>query len=303
MILVLGSTGKIGGGVRQLLAARGVPVRCLVRRAPALGGAASDSAELVVGDAADPGVLERSMAGVEKVFLVMENGPRQREIELGIVAAAVRAHVRHIVKVSAPIVGPEVPVAIARMHHEIEQAIEASPLAFTHLRPFGFMQNLLSLAPLIARWDLFFGATGGAPLNLIDARDIAAVAATALTEPGSEGRAYVLTGPEALPYAQVAARLSAALGRRIRYVDQTPEELRRGLQRQRLPEWLLHHILEIQALAVSVPEQPNDVVEQVTGHPPRGLDAFLQEHLESFRRQRSLFDRALGAWLARRATS
>jgi uncharacterized protein YbjT (DUF2867 family) len=301
MILVLGSSGKIGGAVRQQLAARGVLIRCLVRRSPAPGRAAGDAAEVVVGDAADPGVLDRAMAGVEKIFLVMENGPRQREIELGVVAAAVRANVRHIVKVSAPIVGPAVPVAIARMHYEIEQAIEASPLAFTHLRPFGFMQNLLSLAPLIAKWDLFFGATGSALLNLIDAHDIAAVAATALTEPGSEGRAYVLTGPETFTYAQIAARLSVALGRRIRYVDQTPEAMRRGLQRQRLPEWLVHHILEIQGLAVSVPEHPNDVVQQVTGHPPRTLDTFLKDHLESFRRQRTWFDRAIGAWLARGA--
>lgn len=297
MILVVGATGKTGRNVVAKLAARGTAVRCLVRNR----SADSSTPELVVGDAADPEVQARALCGIDRVFLAMGNGPSQRAIELGLVKNAERAGVRQIVKVSAPVVGPTVPVAIARMHYEIEQAIAATSMAYTHLRPYAFMQNLLAHAPTIIAWRAIFGLTGDAPINLVDARDVADVATVALTAPELARGALVLTGAEAVTMPEVARRLTAVLGESVTYVHQQAPALRRGYVRAGLPVWLIEHLLEIQQLTLSEPEHSNDVVARVTGQAPRSLDAFLREHADHFRGARTWRDRGLGWLLIRRA--
>jgi len=298
MILVIGATGKIGRPLVDELARRGQPVRCMVRRAPEL--APPPGVELHVGDARDAVAIARALVGVQRVFVAMANGPDQREIELGIVQAAARAGVQRFVKISAPVVGVDVPVAIARMHYEIEQRIESSGMRFTHLRPYAFMQNLLFLAPTIVAWRAFFGITGDAPINFVDARDIAAVAAVALTEAGHEGKAYTLTGPAAVSYPELAGMLSMVVGARVAYVNQSETAMRAGLARARVEPWLVEHLVEIQRLTVAVRETPNDLVRALTGRAPRALADFLEEQVAAFRGPRSLGDRALGWWLARR---
>jgi uncharacterized protein YbjT (DUF2867 family) len=100
MILVIGATGSTGRHVVAGLTARGAAVRCLVRQAPASAAARAGSdrgaLEHAIGDAADPERVARAMRGVERVFLAMSNGPAQRGIELGVVAAAARAGARPI---------------------------------------------------------------------------------------------------------------------------------------------------------------------------------------------------------------
>ncbi|AKU99434.1 hypothetical protein AKJ09_06098 [Labilithrix luteola] len=239
------------------------------------------SVHFIEGDAADEGALRRTFEGAEKLFLAMANGPEQKALELRAVAVAREVGIRHIVKVSAPVVGPDVPVAIARMHFEIEQAIERSAMGFSHLRPYGFMQNTLALLPSIRATGTFFGAAGDAPLNRVDARDVADVAVFALTKPEPEQRAYVVTGPEAMTHDDLAERISA-LGRPVRYIDLGPDAYRAHLRRQPLPDWLVEHLVEIELLARVYPEMPNDTVLRTTGHPPRTTEAFLRENAEAF---------------------
>ncbi len=297
MILVIGATGKVGSALVPELCARGEKLRCLVRSAPEVS--MPPNVQIAIGSASCQQTLARALDGVDGVFLAMANGPTQREIELGVVQAAARARVQHIVKVSAPVVGPNVPVAIARMHYEIEQAIEASGMAFTHLRPYAFMQNLLAHAHTIVRFHLLFGMTGDARLNFVDARDIASVAASALLSSGVQKNVYALTGPEALSMPEVAERLSTVLGYRVRYVHQSAEQLRAGYGRAGLPDWLIEHLLEIQGLTLSEPEAPNGVVQEVTGRVPRSLDAFLNEQKLQLSGPRSWTDSALGMLLGR----
>ena len=281
MILVIGGTGKTGRAVLDALSATDLPVRALVR--PTSSAPLPPAVHRTIGDAGDHGDLRRALDGVDQVFLAMANGPRQEAVELGVVRAAAEAGVHHLVKVSAPVVGPDVPVAIARMHHRVEQAAVAigheTGMTCTFLRPYAFQQNLLTHAATIRALGVFFGVTGDAPLNMVDARDIADVAVAVMRRPDHRGRGLVLTGPEAVSYPEVARRLSD-LGRRVRYVDQSPERLRRGLrQRAGLPDWLVDHIVEIHELAVAVPEVPTDTVARVTGHAARRLDDFLHENL------------------------
>ncbi len=281
MILVIGSTGTTGRFVLERLSAAGVPARALVRPAsnrpalPQLPGV-----EVVLGDAGDPPSLRAALHGVDRVFLTMGNGPDQLARELAVVHAAAVSGVSRLVKVSAPVVGPDVPVAVARMHHQVEQAVLATGLDHTFLRPYAFLQNLQNIAPTIRLAGFFSGITGDTPMNMVDARDVADVAVVALSTDGGRGP-LVLTGPEAVSYPELARRLTA-LGRPTRYVDLDPDDHQRGLHRAGLPPWLVEHLTEIQALAVARPESPNGTVAALTGRRPRTLDAYLRENLASF---------------------
>ncbi|WP_026422125.1 SDR family oxidoreductase [Actinokineospora inagensis] len=270
MIVVIGGTGTTGRAVLHALGARGVPTRALVRtpgRLPA-------HIDQIVGDAADPDSLRAALTGATGVFLAMGNGPRQEEIELGVVAAA--AHVHHLVKLSAPQVDNS-PVAIARMHHRVETAIRTAGIRHTFLRPYAFFQNLLFHADRIRATGWFPTTTGDTPLNMVDARDVADVAVAALTHDTTG--THLLTGPEAISYPDVAARLTAA-GRPARCVTVTPTELREDLRGA--PPWLVDHVLEIQHMATTHPEHPNDTVAHLLGRPPRPLNAFLHEYAAAF---------------------
>ncbi len=282
MILVIGATGTTGRLVLHRLGATGLPVRALVRPSSAAAhrGALPPDVTVVPGDAGDAESLRAALRGVDRVFLAMGNGPDQLHHELAVVREAERAGVGHLVKVSAPVVGPDVPVAVARTHHRVEEAVRATGLEHTFLRPYAFLQNLLRSAPTIRLAGFFSGTTGDAPLNMVDARDIAEVAVVALTADRGCGP-LVLTGPESVSYPEVARRLTA-LGRPTRFVDLDPADHRRDLRRAGLPPWLVDHLVEIQGLALTRPERPNGTVAALTGRPPRTLDAFLAEQLPAF---------------------
>ncbi|PPK62367.1 NAD(P)H-binding protein [Actinokineospora auranticolor] len=271
MIVVIGGTGTTGRAVLRGLRAQGVPTRALVRTPTDLPGV-----EQVIGDAADPGAVRAALTGAAGLFLAMGNGPRQEAIELGVVDEAARARVGHLVKLSAP--GPEnSPVAVARLHHRVEEAVRSWGITHTFLRPYAFFQNLLFHADRIRATGWFPTTTGDTRLNMVDARDVADVAVNALTF-GATGT-HVLTGPEAVSYPEVAAKLTAA-GRPTRCVNITPDELRADLRGA--PDWLVNHVLEIQHLSTTHPEHPNDTVSRLLGRPPRSLDNFLHEHAPAF---------------------
>ncbi|MEV6769284.1 NAD(P)H-binding protein [Nocardia sp. NPDC051030] len=275
MILVIGGTGTVGSALLPHLAACRAPVTALVRIGPAEPVA---GVRYVVGDAGDPVALRAALTGVDQVFLAMSNGPRQRDLELSVVEAAARAGVEHLVKLSAPATDM---VAVARLHREVEHAIVAAGLDHTFLRPYAFHQNLLRLAPMIAYTGMFTGTTGDHPLNMVDARDVADVAAVALTTRHTRGQALVLTGPEPISYPEVA-RLLTALGRPTRYLNLSPDQMRRDLDRTEQPSWLVDHLLEIQALTRTHRETPTPTVRTVTGHEPLRLVDFLTEHRLAF---------------------
>ncbi|WP_441249013.1 NmrA family NAD(P)-binding protein [Kitasatospora sp. McL0602] len=284
----MGATGTTGTALLHSLRALGTPVRALTRTPQRPLPGTADAHHLPIqtqyADATDPSSLRSAFEGATQLFLAMANSPAQVELETRVIDIAARTGIEHIVKISAPAAEPDSPVAISRGHHAIEEHLRAGGLTHTVLRPYAFMQNLLRLAPTVTH-GVLVGAMGDAPCNYIDARDIGEVAAAALTRPAIAGGTYTLTGPEAVSYPDLAARLVTLTGSRIRYVDLTPDELRDHLvQRAHMPPWLAAHVAEIQQLAVARPEAPTGTVADILGRPPRTLDAFLDEHRDHFRR-------------------
>src|SRR5919107_1292118 len=210
MILVTGATGKEIVGELKRLGVGGV--RALVRdpaRAAFIREAGFETAE---GDFDRPETLGAALEGVERVLLLTPPTPQTFAQQSAFVEAARRAGVRHVVKFSAIGADAAAPEGFGKWHGQSEDLLKSSGLAWTMLRPNFFMQKVLWQARQIAASGAIYQPVGDARARFIDVRDIAAVAARALTEPGHEGQTYDLNGPEALSYAEVAAQLFQGTG-------------------------------------------------------------------------------------------
>lgn len=284
MILVTGATGTIGRSAVRELAACGIPFRATTRGDVSAVGTAS----AVQMDLADRESVATALAGADVVFLNSSQHPEMAAHQCGLVDAAAAAGVRHVVKVSAgsAATGEDKPSWVGRAHAVIEARLADSGMGWTFLRPNYFMQNLLGLAPAIAGGTLPM-ALDEQRLAPVDARDIAAVAATVLRDPlRHHARVYELTGPEALAPADIADRLSAGVGRPVAHVRPTLEDLRDGAVRAGAPAWIAQHVVELMALYArdgSAGVVSHDV-ERVSGRAPRSLAAFVADHAPRFGR-------------------
>jgi uncharacterized protein YbjT (DUF2867 family) len=283
MILVTGATGLVGGAVVRQLVARGVPVRALVRSPEKAAALAGPAVETVVGDFERPETLGPALRGVTRALLISHHDPRQVELQRNLVAAARQEGPVHVVKLSGLGTGPGSPLQSGRWHAETESEIRAAGLSWTFLHPPYFMQNLLRAAPAIAARSVLTAAMGHGRIAMVDARDVAAVAVAALTTAGHAGQTHVITGPEALSHAAVAAILSAAVGRPIAYRDIPLDALRTELLGAGVPPWLVDVRMEFTAaLREDFAATVTDTVARTTGRAPRTFAAFAAEHAAEF---------------------
>jgi uncharacterized protein YbjT (DUF2867 family) len=283
MILVSGANGRVGSTTVRQLTACGISVRALVRSPEKAAGISAPGVDIVVGDLAQPHTLDAALQGVSSALLVSPLDPRQVDLQGNFIAAARRAGAIHIVKISGLGTALDSPVRSGRWHAQIEKHIEDSGLPFTHLRPPFFMQNVLRFAPTIRASGEFVGSLQRGEVAMIDVRDIAAVARMALTTPGHAGKVYVLTGPEALSYGDVAAHMAKCLGRAVRYRDIPLDAMRERLRASGMPEWHVEVQMEFSAaLSAGHAATVTDTVAVVTGKPPRTFNQFLQEHAGLF---------------------
>lgn len=283
MILVSGSTGKVGQHLVSALKAKGAAFKALTRSEASLKALAAQGVEAVKGNLGDPVSLKAALQGVDKFFLLSAASHFDR-LELGAIEAAKAAGVKNVVKLSANGVSADSSNPLMRAHARAERALEASGLAFTILRPNFFMQN----------WVAFFshGIKAGQPVYVnagegrmawIDARDIADVAATALTEPGHEGFVYDLTGSEALTYGEVADRLAMLLGREVPYVPVPDAAAFEAMKGMGMDAWYAYGMVTLhQGVRRGLAEPTTGTIELVTGKASRSIDAFLKENIGAF---------------------
>ena len=282
MILVTGATGITGVEiVRALLDLGNVP-RALARDPEKAARLLGDDVEIARGDFADADSLAAACDGVEVALLLTAPTPDTVADQARFVDAAKRAGVRRVVKLSAAGAYPGAPQRFGDWHGRAERHLEASGLGWTHLRPNFFLQNLLGQAAAVRAGALYVPAGDGrAPF--VDVRDIAAVAAHALSEDGHENRVYDVTGPEAVSYADVAATFSTVLGREVKYVDVPPEAARKGMVDAGLPEWTADAINELNAAMRQWRlAGVTDVVRRVGQKDPVTVEQFVREHAAAF---------------------
>src|SRR6266849_1810781 len=284
MILVTGSTGLIGSEVVRLLSQAGVPAGALVRNPSR--GQKLPGITWVSGDLAKPENLPSVFAGCMKLFLLTGNGENAAELQQHAIAAARQAGVAHVVKLSAFGASPHSNSMIGRVHYQIEKELQESGLPWTMLRPHHFMQNLLSQADNIINDGVVYSSSGDGKIPFVDTRDIAAVAVVTLTEPGHTEKKYVITGSEALSYRQATDILGEAIGRPLRFIDETFDEARARLTRAGQPAWLVDSVLAIAAYqrAGGPTETITSVVADLTGKRPRTFAEFARDHAAAFQR-------------------
>jgi uncharacterized protein YbjT (DUF2867 family) len=219
MILITGATGTIGSHLLRQLASRGEAVRAMTRN-PGTAWA-GPGVDVVRADFDDPASLAAAVAGVRALFLLTAPESPTPRHDLAALAAARAAGVTTVVKLSAIGTGETIgdDQTVGAWHLEAEQAVRSSSMAWTVLRPSSFASNLLRFAPMINAGHPVPNTTGTATQGVIDPRDVAAVAAEALTTPGHAGRTYTLTGPDLLSVPQQAAVLESVLHRRVTTVD------------------------------------------------------------------------------------
>lgn len=279
MILLTGATGSVGFELAKLFAAHGIAAKAMVRSS-ASADKFTDLAGIqpVMGNFDDAGSLDEAVAGIERAFLVTNSTERAEAQQLAFVAAAKRAGVKHIVKLSQLHAAAESPVRFLRYHAVVEQAIRDSGMDYTFLRPNLFMQGLLGFKDTIAQGQLF-APIGDSKVSLVDVRDIAAVAFAALTKSSHAGQSYDITGPEALSHAEIAARIGAAIGRDVAFIEIPPEAMREAVIQVGFLPWQADGLIEDYAhYARGEAESVNPDVSAVIGQPARSFEAFLNDY-------------------------
>ncbi|MFD0269219.1 NAD(P)H-binding protein [Streptomyces sp. NPDC127106] len=270
-ILVTGARGAVARKLASLLSARGIAHR--------LGSREPDTPGTVRCDLSDPATFPEALAGARSVFLYAEAS--------GIgafVKEAAAAGVEHVVLLSSSAVlapaAADNPLAAA--HRAVEETLLASPLRTTLLRPGSFATNALGWAgPLRA----------GAPVRLpypgahtdpVHEADLAEAAYAVLTDPARAGRAYTLTGPQSLTFADQLSLLGRALGRPVPYETVTAEQWRAEVAAF-IPATYADALIEHWAAADGVPAALTDHVSQLTGRPARSFGTWAEDHADDFR--------------------
>ncbi|MFF9978023.1 NmrA family NAD(P)-binding protein [Streptomyces erythrochromogenes] len=274
-ILVIGATGTTGRRVTAALVAEGHRVKAAGRTSTPQPGA-----EPVRFDWNEPGTWTEALDGVDRVYLIPPTGsPDPAEVMLPFLHQARGAGVRRAVLLSSsaiPAGGP----AVGRVHEQLPDLFEE----WAVLRPSWFMQNFAGTAPharTIRDDGTILTASGDGRVGFIDAEDIAAVAVRALTDEQAPNTDLILTGPQALSYADVAAIITDVTGRPVVHRQLTFEDLR-DRWAARIPlEFATMLAAMDRAIAGGAEDRTSDTVERLTGRPPGTLRAFVEREVRA----------------------
>ena len=283
MILIIGGRSKIGSALIADLLAAGQQVRALVRPGEPADGI-PDGAQTVAGDLADEGSLITAMKEADRVFLLSSPHPDAVAWHRNAIDAARRTGVQLLVRSSILGADRDTEAEFITAHTASDRYLEDSGLPYVILRPNLFLQNIPeSTIPAIDASGNFYVNAGQARISMADTRDIAAVAAAVLTGDGHVGAHYDVTGPAALSYSDVAAKLASVLGRTVSYVDVPDDAVRQALLGAGLNEWFAGALVGLyQDYRASgtggYAARVTDTVQRLTGRPPRSLDDLL-DHL------------------------
>jgi uncharacterized protein YbjT (DUF2867 family) len=280
MILVIGATGNVGRHVLARLHATGeADVRALVR--PGKTAHQPDGVEVATGSLDDPGGLTAALTGVTTVFLVwpfltIDRAPMALE--------AIGQHAQRLVYLSSIGVGgrPEEQAdPIFALHADMERLIEACGLPRTVLRSDTIASNTLGWGEQIRTTGVVRGPLT-APTAVIDPRDIAAVAARALTDDTYVGATHRLTGPQVISRPEQVQAIGAAIGRELRFEEVPVQDARAQMLADGRPPALVDALLSA-AETRSASTLVTSTVADLTGEPPRSFQQWARDHREAFR--------------------
>jgi uncharacterized protein YbjT (DUF2867 family) len=230
--------------------------------------------------------LVTAFKGADKLFLLNPASPKAAELSANLVKEAKKNGIKHIVKQSVMGADSELDVAHLRLHRQAEKMIEESGIPFTFLRPNDFMQNFVNFySPTIKSNNALYLPAEDAKVSSVDVRDIAATAVKALTDDGRHiGKAYTITGPEALSYSRAAEILSNVIGNKINYVNVSEEDTRVGLKAMGWDDWLINTTLQLFDLyRKGYASRVSSEVQEILGRRPIPFSQFVKDYAQAFR--------------------
>lgn len=261
-ILVTGATGNIGSRLVRGLVAGGHKVRALTRSGEK--AKFDGDVEVVTGDFMDKESLRRALDGVSRMYLLSAASDLEQH-DANAIDAAKEAGLELVVKHSvtgAPGKGSLIP----RWHRAGEERLEASGIPYVFLRPASFTSNTLGWVASVKSASTVYNPLGDAALPVVHPDDIADVAAVVLTAPGHAGKAYDITGPEALTTRQQADILGDVLGRPLTVVNITDEAMKDGMLKAGTPPIYVEARVGLVQLLRGIGRiEPSPAVKSITG--------------------------------------
>ena len=283
MILITGATGNNGQELIRQLTAIGQSVRALVRRPAEAAKLDGSNIEVAAGDFDLPETLEAALQGVEKAFLLTPVAEHFVQWQKDFIEAAKRAKVKHLVKFSGMGADASSASELLKLHAKTDDILRSSGVPFTILQPNSFHQNMLSSANTIKAQGVFYWPLKNALQSTVDLRDISAVAVKVFASPGHEGKTYVITGPEALTFQQLAEKLTSVLGRKIQYLDVPISAAADGMRKSGVPEWNVRAVSDLLAyFATGAAATVTDTVPRLLGRPATSFEQFVKDHRAAF---------------------
>ncbi len=282
-IVVTGATGTVGSEVVRLLREAGRPVRAAVTDVHDGRARLGPDVECV------PFAFDRkethaeTFDGARALFLMRPPQMADARAFVPTIEAARDAGVEQIAFLSLQ--GVERNAVVP--HHRIERLVRESGVAWTFLRPSFFMQNFSGVhRDEIRLHDRIFVPAGRGRTAFVDVRDVAAVAAKTLTEPGHERHAYELTGSEALDYDEIARILSEELGRTIRYANPSALRFWLGMRRAGHPTGLATVMTALYTVArFGLAAHLTDTTRELLGREPITFRQFASDHAHIWRHE------------------
>ena len=289
-ILITGASGNVGSEVvRQLSSSRkDINIKAAGHSVESVRKVikSDDRIEPTELDYNKPDTLRQALKGVDKLFLLTPFQSDMVELSSNMLKEVKNAgNINHIVKLSVMGADAEPGITGGRLHRQAEKMIEDSGLSFTFLRPNFFMQNFVNfLSQMIREQGSFYLPAGDGKVSFVDIRDIAAVAVQALTNNNHGGKAYTITGPEAISYEDAARILSEQVSKKISYVNVSEEQTREGMKSMGMGEWFINSMMELYDITrMGYALQVTSTVEEVTGRKPISFSQFARDYAESFR--------------------
>lgn len=271
LFLVTGATGNVGRHIVGQLLDNGYRVRALTRKPDR--AALPEEAEIIKGDLTRPTSFSEAMEGVSGLHLITIGGDSFEPLQTAaqIIEQAEKSAVKKVTVLWSGMEGP------------VEEAIKASSLEWTLLKPQEFMANVLEWTKTIRKEGVVREAFGNRRTAMIHEADIAAVAVATLTEEGHGGLKYTLTGPDTLTPLKAAHIIGEETGRDIQFEELTEKQALEKMQKSGIEKESAEFILSW--YRDTPPEGYTIVptVEEVTGHPPRTFRQWVREHAEEFK--------------------
>lgn len=281
LVLITGATGNIGTLVCQSLVKAGMHVRAAYNsprgKEKALSLGVAETVQLDITDAAS---LDAAFDGVTKAFILVPMRPDMVELGNGMIDAAQRANVQHVVRISGMGAFPDAPILLGRWHGNMDAHLHASGLNFTIIQPNSFMQNFITYGvEVLKTQNAIYLPLGDSKVSWGDVRDVASVVTHALSNAEHIGKTYVITGAEALTTESIATIFSKHCDRTITYHDVPEVVATQALLSGGMDATMAQALEELHAIfKAGYGAEVSPDVEKVLGRPPISFDQFVFDH-------------------------